>query len=65
MINELYKKIENIKNDDSILSYEINKKNRVLNNASKVYNKLLDSYKDEYLQQYEDYNREWKKSMII
>ena len=65
MINELYKKIENIKNDDSILSYEINKKNRVLNNASKVYNKLLDSYKDEYLQQYEDYNRECKKSMII
>ena len=27
MINEFYKKIENIKNDDSILSDDINKKN--------------------------------------
>ena len=65
MVNELYNKIEDAKNDDNILSDDINKKNRVLNNASKVYSKLLDNYKDEYLEQYEDNNEEWKKSMII
>ena len=61
MINEFYKKIEDAKNDDNILSDDINKKNRVLDNASKVYNKLLDTYKDEYLEQYEDNNEEWSK----
>ena len=40
-INEFYKKIENFKNDD-ILSDNINKKTRILNNTSKVYNSLLD-----------------------
>ena len=40
-INEFYKKIENFKNDDNILSDEINKKTRVLNNTSRVYNNLL------------------------
>ena len=61
MINKFYKKIEDAKNDDNILSDDINKKNRVLDNASKVYNKLLDTYKDEYLEQYEDNNEEWSK----
>ena len=65
MINELYKKIEDVKNDDNILSEDNDKKNRILNNASKVYNKLLDNYKYEYLEQYEDNNEEWEKSMII
>ena len=40
MINEFYKKIENFKNDDNILSDDINKKTRILNNTSKVYNNL-------------------------
>ena len=35
------KKIENFKNDDDILSDGINKKTRVLNNTSRVYNNLL------------------------
>ena len=65
MINEFYKKIENFKNDDSILSDDINKKTRILNNASKVYNNLLDRYKNEYFEQYKQYNEKWKKSMII
>ena len=65
MINEFYKKIENFKNDDNILSDDINKKTRILNNTSKVYNSLLDRYKDEYFEQYKQYNEEWKKSMII
>ena len=33
-INEFYKKIENFKNDDNILSDDINKKTRILNNTS-------------------------------
>ena len=61
MINEFYKKIENFKNDDNILSDDINKKTRVLNNTSKVYNDLLDRYKDEYFEQYKQYNEEWEK----
>ena len=65
MINEFYKKIENLRNDDNILSDDINKKTRVLNNTSKAYNNLLDRYKDEYLEKYKQYNEEWKKSMII
>ena len=48
MINEFYKKIENFKNDDNILSDDINKKTRVLNNKSRAYNNLLKRYKDEY-----------------
>ena len=47
------KKIENFKNDDDILSDEINKRARILNNTSKFYNNLL------------EYNEEWKKSIII
>ena len=50
------KKIENFKNDD---------KTRILNNTSKVYNSLSDRHKDEYFEQYKQYNEEWKKSMII
>ena len=46
MTNEFYKKIENFKNDDNILSDDINKKTRILDNTSKVYNNLLDRYKD-------------------
>ena len=65
MINEFYKKIEIFKNDDNILSDNINKKTRILNNTSKVYNNLVDRYKDEYSEQYKQYNEEWKKSMII
>ena len=65
MINEFYKKIENFKNDDNILSDDINKKTRILNNTSKVYNNLLNRYKDEYSEHYKQYNEEWKKSMII
>ena len=41
MINEFYKKIENFKNDDNISSDDINKKTRILNNTSKVYNNML------------------------
>ena len=65
MINEFYKKIENFKNDDNILSDNINKNTRILNNTSKVYNNLLGRYKDEYFEKYNQYNEEWKKSMII
>ena len=65
MINEFYKKIENFKNNDNILSDNINKKTHVLNNTSKAYNNLLDRYKDEYFEKYKQYNEEWKKSMII
>ena len=61
MINEFYKKIENFKNDDDILSDDINKRTRILNNTSKVYNNLLDRYKDEYFEKYKQYNEEWKK----
>ena len=42
MIIEFYKNIENFENDDNILSDDINKKTRVLNNTSKAYNNLLD-----------------------
>ena len=52
MINEFYKKIENFKNDDDILRDDINKRTRILNNTSKVYNNLLNRYKDEYFEQY-------------
>ena len=38
MINEFDKKIENFKNDDDILSDDINKRTCILNNTSKVYN---------------------------
>ena len=61
MINEFYKKIENFKNNDNILNDDIIKKTRILNNISKVYNNLLDRYKDEYFEQYKQYNEEWKK----
>ena len=61
MINEYYKKIENFKNDDNILSDNINKKTCVLNNTSSVYNNLLKRYKDEYFEKYKQYNEEWKK----
>ena len=40
MINEFYKKIENFKNDDSILSDDINQKGCVLNNTSKAYRQI-------------------------
>ena len=59
MINEFYKKIENFKNDDNILSDDINKKTRILNNTSKACNNLLDRYKDEYFEKYKQYNEEW------
>ena len=42
MINEFYIKIENFKNDDDILSGDINERTPILNNTSKVYNNLLD-----------------------
>ena len=58
MINEFYKKMEIFKNDDNILSADIIKKTRVLNNTSRVYNNLLKRYKDEY---FEQYNKEWGK----
>ena len=61
MINKFYKKIENFKNDDNILSDNINKRARILNNASKFYNNLLNRYKDEYFEQYKQYNEKWKK----
>ena len=63
MINEFYKKIENFKNDNNILSDDINKKTRVLNNTSRVYNNLLKRYKDEYFEKYKQYNEEWKKKL--
>ena len=55
------KKIENFKDDDNILSDDINKKTRLLNNTSKAYSNLLDRYKDEYFEKYKQYNEEWKK----
>ena len=61
MINEFYKKIESFKNDDNILSDDINKKTRILNNTSKVYNNFLGRDKDEYFEHYKQYNEEWKK----
>ena len=61
MINEFYKKIENFKNYDNILSGDINKKTRVLNSKSRVYNNLLKRCKDEYFEKYKQYNEEWKK----
>ena len=61
MINEFYKKIKNFKNDDNILSDDINKKTRVLNNTSRVYNNLLKRYKDEYFEKYKQHNEEWGK----
>ena len=61
MINEFYKKIENLKNDDDILSDDINKRTRILSDTLKVYNNLLDRYKDEYFEKYKQYNEEWKK----
>ena len=61
MINKFYKKIESFKNDDDILSDDINKRTHILNNTSKVYNNLLDRYKDEYFEKYKQYNEELKK----
>ena len=61
MINEFYKKIESFKNDDNILSDNINKKTRLLNNTSRVYSNLLKRYKDEYFEKYKQYNEEWEK----
>ena len=58
MINEFYKKIKSFKNDDNILSDDIIKKNRILNNTSRVYNNLLKKYKDEYFEKYEQHNEE-------
>ena len=55
------KKIENFKSDDDILSDHINKRARILNNTSEVYNNLLNRYKDEYSGQYKQYNENWKK----
>ena len=46
MINEFYKKIKNFKNNDNILSDDINKKTPVLNNTSSVHNNLLKRYKE-------------------
>ena len=61
MINEFYKNIKNFKNDDNISSDDINKKTRVLNNTSRVYNNLLKRYKDEYFEKCKQYNEEWEK----
>ena len=61
MINEFYKKIKNFKDDDNILSDDINKKIRVLNNTSRVYNNLLKRYQDEYFGKYKQHNEEWEK----
>ena len=61
MINEFYKKIENFKNDDDIFSDDINKRARILNNTSEVYENLLNRYKDEYSRPYKWYNENWKK----
>ena len=55
------KKLKILKNDDNILSDEINIKTHVLNNTSRVYNNLLKRYKDEYFEKYKQYNEEWKK----
>ena len=55
------KKIENFKNDDNISSDDINKKTCVLNNTSRVYNNLLNRYKDKYFEKYKQCNEEWKK----
>ena len=63
MINEFYKKIENFKNDVDILSDNINKRTLILNNTSKVYNNLLDRYKDEYFEKYKQYNEEVGKKV--
>ena len=52
---------KNFKNDNNILSDDINKKTCILNNTSKVYNSLLDRYKNEYFEQYKQYNEECKK----
>ena len=38
----------------------VNKRTCILNNTSKVYNNLLDRYKDEYSEKYKQYNEEWK-----
>ena len=65
IINEFYKKIKDFKNDDNVLCDNINKKTRILNNTSKVYNNLLYRYKDEYFEQYKQYNEEWEKNMVI
>ena len=32
-----------------------------MNNTSKVYNNLLNRYKDEYFEQYKQHNEEWEK----
>ena len=61
MINEFYKKIENFKNDDNILSDDTNKKIRVLNNTSRVYNNLLKRYKDEYFENINSIMKNGKK----
>ena len=61
MINEFYKKIGNFKNDDDILSGDINKRACILNNTSKVYNNLLDRYKDEYFEKYKHLMKIGKK----
>ena len=61
MISEFYKKIKKLKNDDNNLSDDINKKARVLNSTKKVYNNLLDRYKDEYFEQYKQHNEKWKE----
>ena len=50
-----------MKNDDDILSDDINKRARILNNTSEVYNNLLNRYKDEYSRQYKQYNENWNK----
>ena len=61
MINEFYKKIENFKSDDNILSDDTNKKIRVLNNTSRVYNNLLKRYKDEYFENINSIMKSGKK----
>ena len=45
---EASNKLESLeeKNDDNILSDDINKRTHILNNTSNVYNNLLDRYKD-------------------
>ena len=61
MTNAFYKKNKNFKNDDNILSGDINKKTRVLNNTSRVYNNLLKRYKDKYFEKYEQHHEVWGK----
>ena len=63
MINECYKKVENFKNDDNILSDDINKKTRVLNNTLKVYKKM--NAKMNILKSINSIMKSGKKSMII